>query len=106
MSNVEMMWIGWYQQDASDKIWGWFLPNADDIPGDASGRCWVFWGRRGGTMSFKRDVYGMTLLRTQHSKEGKGYKAIDRTKLLEIWPGFDDDLASRLTWCVLTDRVR
>ena len=101
-----MMWVGWYKQGTSDKVWGWFLPNADDTADAGDQRCWIFWGRRGGTMSFKRDTYGAELVRTQRGKESKGYKPISRAELVEIWPAFEEDLASRLTWCVLTDNVR
>jgi hypothetical protein len=57
-------------------------------------------------MSFKRDWYDAALLRLQDSKLKKGYQPVSRERLLEIWPTFDQDLTSRLTWCLLTDTTR
>ena len=48
MSDVQMMWVGWYKQGTSDKVWGWFLPNAEDDGSAENQRCKPLIFGRGG----------------------------------------------------------
>ncbi len=98
MEELKFHWIGWNQQGTSDKVWGFCSA------GDTS-QCYVFWGRRGKALSFKKatvwESYSLS-----SKKRDRGYQPVTEAQLREVWTTFDDDLQSRLCFAILADRVR
>lgn len=56
-----------FKEGASDKIWGWFNNDRTAIS---------FWGRTGGTLSFKTHDTVWDAENTAEKKERKGYRFI------------------------------
>jgi hypothetical protein len=100
--SVNFGFIGWNTVGNSDKVWGYF--SIGNIPMRYE-NCYIFWGRRGKTMNFKSDRVGEKVWRLEDSKREKGYKSITFEKLLEIWPTFQDDLQTRLSFCTLASKI-
>ena len=98
MEELEFHWIGWNQQGTSDKVWGYCST------GDTS-QCYVFWGRRGKALSFKKSTkWDADSL--SDKKQDRGYRSVTEARLREVWTTFDDDLQGRLCFAILADRVR
>jgi hypothetical protein len=98
MDGIKFHWIGWCQEGTSDKVWGFCSTSG-------ASQCYVFWGRRGRALSFKKstkwdaDSLGF-------KKQDRGYRSVTEARLREVWTTFDDDLQSRLCFAILADRVR
>ena len=78
IDGYQITWLGWNNQDTSDKVWGHL--EMDD------GRYYAFWGRRGKTLRFKLHTSYRDLSKLQNSKEKKGYLYVapqDYNKLVQ-----------------------
>lgn len=112
MSTTEFGFIGWCKEDNHDKVWGYFYRPTTKIPGrnyptkEYGWNCCIFWGRRGKAMQFKADVTGSDLNKLVSTKLRKGYNQIDQSKLIEIWPTFDEEMTMKLTFEVLAGKVK
>ena len=106
-TDFKFRFIGWNQEGTSDKIWGYFTVGDDPtVPSwrQSSRTCYVFWGRRGKTPSFKKDVAHEARY-LAYKKCDKGYDEIDEKKLREVWPDIDNVLEGRLAYAMLADKV-
>lgn len=90
MLSVE--WVGWYNRDTADKLWG--------VLKDAQGEYYNFWCRRGHRMQFKHT----NTPKFQH-KFDKGYRQITAQRLAEIYPNFMQEAEEQLTFKKLTGNV-
>jgi hypothetical protein len=97
MIKFKFHWIGWFREGTSDKVWGYCSQPSSET-------CYIFWGRRGKALSFKRDTeyYARGV---KYKKANKGYSEINEKQLTDIWPTFGNDLSKRLTLCILKDSV-
>ena len=95
---IEYGFIGWCRENSSDKVWGSI--KLRDGANSWDDKIWVtFWGRRGKKLQTKivtTDKWGMSKL--EEAKERKGYVAIERGKLNEVYPEFEDDLKKTAFW--------
>ena len=106
MKNHDLVWAGHCRDDKSDKIWGIFTVNKGvNINVHVSPEVYIFWGKRGGVLNFKKDNYNYELQKIQKTK-AKRYVKVDEKTLFHIWPNFEQALNERLTFCVLSDMVR
>jgi hypothetical protein len=99
---VDFKFIGWNCHDNHDKVWGFFTVDESVTYRQP---CYIFWGKRGGSMRFKKDVIGSAIYGLESSKMKKGYDRISEAQLLKIWPDFYDDLEARLSWLTLANKV-
>jgi len=98
MNELEFHWIGWNRQGTSDKVWGFCSTGG-------TSQCYVFWGRRGRALSFKKStIWDADSL--GFKKQDRGYRSVTEAQLREVWTTFDDDLQSRLCFAILADKVR
>lgn len=104
--DITFKFIGWNTEGTSDKIWGYFVVGKETAPTWPPQSCYIFWGARGKTMNFKKDVLGRELRKLESQKENKGYVQITEDKLLKIWPNFYDNLEGRLSFCMLASKIR
>jgi hypothetical protein len=110
--NTQFVWIGHNTEGTSDKIWGYFLTGLGNQPQFASKdyghSCAVFWAARGkaGTLHFKADQTGHTLRMLKESKVKKGYRSISETKLIELWPTFEEEFSQSLLFQKLAGKIR
>jgi hypothetical protein len=111
--STEFGFIGWNTVGTSDKVWGFFFrPTPDHKPtpwlADKNyGRnvC-IFWAGRGKAMQFKADTYGDDLVKLVRSKLKKGYLKIGEPKLHAIWPTFQNEMEMKLSFEILTGKVK
>lgn len=91
---MNFKFLGWAREGTHDKIWGVILLEAPTIESDwpTEVKCATFWGRRGKKLQTKITVDDWHLHRLIQTKIGKGYQAIDQTKLDEVYPEFEHDL--------------
>lgn len=99
---IKFGWIGWNQEDGSDKIWGYLWANHSDSRHNR-GMIHVFWGRRGKTLSFKTQPYDGALMHLIDSKNRKGYVHINEQEFMQLWPDFYQMCESKLVWHLLRD---
>lgn len=99
-SELEFLYIGWChgkQGDTlSDKVWTAFKA------GDAY---YAGWGRRGKSLSFKKHDSSWALRDLIRKKEKK-YDEVDTFQLFTIFPYFKEEVEKRLTFCILTNKIR
>jgi hypothetical protein len=99
---LKLGWVGWNQENGSDKIWGYLWANQPSSM-DRS-RVQIFWGRRGKTLSFKSHPYDGYLINLVDSKNRKGYMRINDAELRDIWPDFDAQCELKLVWHLMKDQ--
>ena len=102
MSEVNFKYILHCKEDNHDKVWGVFSYNAPLLPGET---VYIFWGRRGKQMSFKKTTLDYDVHKTMESKLKKGYREITEPTLLKGWPDFYDTLDMRLVFWTLANKV-
>lgn len=100
--NVKLVWGGWCQEGTSDKVWGVIQRRDSDGQTKLGDKVYVFWGARGRTMKFKNDIWSWELESITRKKHRKGYFQISYSKLLAIWPNFEETLNQRLTFHILS----
>ena len=118
--DFEFGWIGWYEdkEENSDKIWGFFYrptPEYDEYMKKPSSNRWgwsipdrnicYFWGRRGKAMQFKAGMASEALSKAR-GKSSKGYDSINKSKLMTIWPTFEEEAKVKLSFEVLVGNVK
>lgn len=101
--DISLKWIGWNQEDGSDKIWGVAWTGADISRLRYENTVYVFWGARGKTLQLKKHQWDRSLLNLIDQKNRKGYVHINDAELATAWPEFGDMLRERLAWHVLAD---
>lgn len=94
-------YFGWYSnpRENSDKIWGWC---------EVEGKIYNFWGKRGGSLQFKRHPdgwYGSSECNSKRwDKEAKGYG--DHTANIEaVYPDFHREFKKQLATARMLGKV-
>ena len=96
---IEFIYIGWCNGMnngvANDKVWTAFI---------AGGAYYAGWGARGKSIRFKRhdSLYALNDIKY---KKMKKYKEVDAFMLFSILPDFKEQVASKLTFDILSDSV-
>ena len=97
---IEFIYIGWCQGFnkgvANDKVWTAFK---------AGGAYYAGWGARGKAIRFKKHYDQYDLKEVMYKKMKGKYEEVDAFKLFSIFPTFKEDVASKLTFAILTDNV-
>lgn len=96
---IEFIYIGYCgginDGVANDKVWTAFK---------AAGAYYAGWGARGKTIRFKQHYDEYALRDIMYKKQTK-YKEVDAFMLFSILPDFKEQVASKLTFDILTDSV-
>ena len=99
MSDIEFLYIGWCNKTKngvkSDKVWTAFR---------AGGNYYAGWGARDKSIRFKKHDSWDSLKKVQRSKE-KEYDEVDQFQLFSIFPYFEDEVASKLTFDIMANKV-
>lgn len=93
-------WMGWCQEGTSDKVW--VLLVLERYGWGGIKRHATIWGRRGKRLQSK--VYEEQYTDPAEQiveKQRKGYKPIDKQKLDQVYPEFEQDLEKAAFWAVL-----
>lgn len=103
--------IGWCQEDKHDKVWGIIClqePDYSEMPTGEFvrpyGKYVTFWGRRGATLQTKileEDTDIWELEKMFQKKLNKGYQSVSKSRLDEVYPGFEQDLEKTAVWAAL-----
>ena len=98
-NEIEFIYIGWCngmnKGVANDKVWTAFK---------AGGAYYAGWGARGKSIRFKQHVGQYELKQVMYKKQDT-YKEVDSFMLFSIFPDFQDTVASKLTFDILTNQV-
>ena len=96
---IEFIYIGYCggvnEGVTNDKVWTAFK---------AGGAYYAGWGARGKTIRFKKHYDRLDLIKVKQKKQTK-YKEVDAFMLFSILPTFKEDVASKLTFDILTNSV-
>lgn len=93
--------IGWCKEANHDKVWG-VIKLKDSATRNGELEFLTFWGRRGKKLQVKQlSASNYEMLRFVHKKQDKGYKSVDKTKLDDVYPGFETDLEKTAVWAAL-----
>ena len=92
---LEFIYIGWCNEGTSDKVWTAFK---------AGGAYYAGWGARGKSIRFKKHVGRYELLEVK-AKKTKKYKECNEFELFAILPEFKEQVASKLTFDILLNKV-
>jgi len=103
MSNLDYAFIGWCRDPEanSDKVWGAICLREPTASYRDDGKYVTFWGRRGKKLQTKIveganwDVHKLFL-----KKLDKGYNQVDKSRLDEVYPEFEDDLSKTAFWAM------
>jgi predicted DNA-binding WGR domain protein len=103
---VDYRYIGWYNEDNSDKVWICIQLSGGRIdPLDynwgGQGKYLTVWGRRGKKLQTKivtDSVWNMD--KVFDKKKDKGYQPVDSRKLNEVYPEFEEDLSKTAFWAM------
>lgn len=106
---MNYVFIGWYNKDSSDKVWGVIELQLNVYLS--------FWGRRGKKLQTKiiktkthqsfindsdGDYHGDYVIDDLIKKKvNKGYSKIDKSKLNTVYPEFESDLEKTTVWAYL-----
>jgi predicted DNA-binding WGR domain protein len=95
---VDYRYIGWYNEDNSDKVW-----ICIQLSGDRwYGKYLTVWGRRGKKLQSKVvDCAAQDMSKLIQTKDDKGYREIPEDKLHEVYPEFEQDLERTAAWGML-----
>jgi hypothetical protein len=110
--DIDFGFIGWNKDEANnhDKVWGYFYrptPNASRwMSKDDGWNCCIFWARRGKAMQFKAGVTGYDLKKLVRSKKDKGYQIINKDQFYQIWPSFEQEALTKLSFEVLVGNIK
>jgi len=106
-TRYDIRWVGHFNKDTSDKIWGWFyFHGSDKLTTEKPYHCYVFWARTGKTPSFKKHVYNRYRIRQLEEKKMQGaYKKISVDELLTLWPTFYEDIEKKFIFHILADDI-
>jgi predicted DNA-binding WGR domain protein len=111
---VKYHFIGWCKEGNHDKVWGIIQLTENDATNNRGWTAWhsndyvVVWGRRGKTLQTKihkdSTQYAMNQLADKKKHKPKPeecYKEVDKTKLDEVYPEFEQDLKETAFWSKL-----
>lgn len=94
-------YIGWCKEGTSDKVWGAIcLQEPENYY--SQGKYVTFWGRRGAKLQTKiLQGSSYTITDMFRKKTNKGYTEVDKNKLDEVYPEFQQDLEKTAFWATL-----
>ena len=94
--------IGWCREGNSDKVWGAICLREPEYS-YSDGRYVTFWGRRGAKLQTKilEDKNSWELQEMFQKKLNKGYQSVSKSRLDEVYPGFEQDLEKTAVWAAL-----
>jgi len=106
---IKYHFIGWCKDGGHDKIWGIIqLTEATAGYHWSQGDFVTVWGKRGKALQTKiyKDTTSYTMSRLADKKMHKSkseecYKEVDKTKLDEVYPEFEQDLKETAFWSKL-----
>ena len=100
MSELKFRFIGhcYDQKENHDKVWGVIFL---DDPNHYLPKCLTFWGRRGKKLQTLASIDDWDMTKLIRSKENKGYREVNVTRLTEVYPVFQDDLEKTAMWAIL-----
>ena len=106
--DINYKWIGWCKEDNHDKVWGvidlgraaqpdeWGMASYDN-------KYVTFWGRRGKRLQTKISVQHYYYVEKLIDKKvDKGYMRVDRNRLDQVYPEFQNDLEQTAVWAILS----
>ena len=99
---IEFDYIGWCKGTDKktgvehDKVWTAF---------HVGDKYYAGWGRRGKALSFKKHTSSDSFDKAIRTKEKK-YDEVDTFQLFSIFPYFTDEVSNRLTYCILSNKIR
>lgn len=90
--------IGWCREGTSDKVWGAIcLSHSGTSYGD--NKYVTFWGRRGAKLQTKIvNGNNWTIYQMFRKKQDKGYEEVNKHRLDEVYPEFQQDLEKTAFW--------
>ena len=94
--NLDYAFIGWChdEEENHDRIWGAICLQAPTASYEVDGKFVTFWGRRGAKLQTKLvEGNNWTVHHLFLKKLDKGYKEVDKNRLDEVYPEFEDDLS-------------
>lgn len=107
--SIKYHFIGWCKEGNHDKVWGIIQLTEKD-----NGRYWLandyvtVWGRRGKALQTKihKDTSEWEMNKLADKKKHKSkpeecYMEVDKTKLDEVYPEFEQDLKETAFWSKL-----
>ncbi len=98
MNNKSFDFIGWMKEGIHDKVWVTYVIKDDFI----MVKYITIWGRRGRKLQYKSfEDYRYEYDKLVRSKLSKGYMKINKTRLDEVYPEFQQDLEAIAIWSTL-----
>lgn len=98
--------IGWCKEDSHDKVWGVICLQElvrENYQWKTPGKYVTFWGRRGKKLQTKIwDGSDWDAEEMFRKKTNKGYEEVDKNKLDEVYPEFQEDLEKTAVWALLS----
>lgn len=101
MDELEFLFIGWCKEtdrDGSkhDKVWTAFKVGNTYYAG---------WGARGKTIAFKKHDSRHSVEAVMRKKKQK-YNEVDSFQLFSVFPYFKEEVEKRLTFCLLSNKIK
>lgn len=94
--------IGWCHEDNHDKVWGAVCLKEPTTSYRDDGKFVTFWGRRGKKLQTKIvDGSNYEINKMFGKKLDKGYQSVDKQRLDEVYPEFEEDLEKTAVWAML-----
>ena len=92
--------IGWCKEDNHDKVWGAIVLSTP-TPEKTRIKYITFWGRRGKKLQTLIRYCPDEVSNVWRLKVKKGYTAIDRERLDQVYPEFQSDLEKLAVYSIL-----
>jgi hypothetical protein len=94
--------IGWCHEDNHDKVWGAICLQEPYSTWHTDGKFVTFWGRRGKKLQTKIvDGSNYEINKMFNKKLDKGYQSVDKQRLDQVYPEFEEDLEKTAVWAML-----
>jgi hypothetical protein len=94
--------IGWCHEDNHDKVWGAICLQEPTGSYRDDGKFVTFWGRRGKKLQTKTVEGSNYEVNKMFSKKlDKGYQSVDKQRLDQVYPEFQEDLEKTAVWAML-----
>jgi hypothetical protein len=94
--------IGWCKDGTHDKVWGIICLQEPTTSYRGDGKFVTFWGRRGKKLQTKTVETGHYEVKKMFDKKlDKGYQEVDKRRLDEVYPEFEQDLEQTAVWAML-----
>lgn len=99
---IKYEFIGWCQEDNSDKVWIAIDLSDGDINWAHLRPYLTVWGRRGKRLQHKVvNCSGYAIDNLVRSKTNKGYRKVFKDELDQVYPEFQADLEKTAAWAIL-----